>query len=601
MGIFEATEMSEETLDFAKMLEESGDVPGEGKVATGTVIKLTADFAIVDIGYKSEGLVQLSEFKDFEGKLGVAEGDKIEVLVERLENEDGMVVLSKDKADKIRVWDQISAAAEEDETVEGRIVARIKGGLAVDIGVRAFLPGSQVALRPVRQLEKLIGETFDFKIIKFNRRRGNIVLSRRVILEKERESQRKFTMEKLAEGAVLTGIVKNITDYGAFIDLGGIDGLLHVTDMSWGRVNHPSEMFEIGDEVKVKVLSFDAERERVSLGYKQLEADPWIAADEKYPIGDKVNGKVVSITDYGCFIELEKGIEGLVHISEMSWTKRISHPSEKVSIGDVMEIMVLNLDIDRKRISLGIKQCEPNPWDMLEQSYPVGTVVKGSIRNITDFGIFLGVEDGIDGLIHVSDISWTKRVTHPAGMFNIGDEVEAVVLKIDKDQERFSLGIKQLAPDPWSSISTNYRINSVVEGKVTNITDFGIFVELEPGIEGLVHVSQVASGKVEDISALVQAGQLIQAEVLNIDQEERKISLSMKAIENPAVRAEKVAIDKVTKKMAKATSSTMGDLLKLAQANKVVEAEPEAAAEVEAKPEAAEEAEAAAKVETDED
>ncbi len=379
MGIFEATEMSEETLDFAKMLEESGDVPGEGKVATGTVIKLTADFAIVDIGYKSEGLVTLSEFKDFEGKLGVAEGDKIEVLVERLENEDGMVVLSKDKADKIRVWDQISAAAEEDETVEGRIVARIKGGLAVDIGVRAFLPGSQVALRPVRQLEKLIGETFDFKIIKFNRRRGNIVLSRRVILEKERESQRKFTMEKLAEGAVLTGIVKNITDYGAFIDLGGIDGLLHVTDMSWGRVNHPSEMFEIGDEVKVKVLSFDAERERVSLGYKQLEADPWIAADEKYPIGDKVNGKVVSITDYGCFIELEKGIEGLVHISEMSWTKRISHPSEKVSIGDVMEIMVLNLDIDRKRISLGIKQCEPNPWDMLEQSYPVGTVVKGSM------------------------------------------------------------------------------------------------------------------------------------------------------------------------------------------------------------------------------
>jgi small subunit ribosomal protein S1 len=568
METLNATEMSEETLDFAKMLEESGAVPGEGKVASGTVIKLTNDFAIVDIGYKSEGLVPLGEFKDFDGTLGVAEGDKIEVLVERLENEDGMVVLSKDKADKIRVWDQISAAAEEDETVEGRIVARIKGGLAVDIGVRAFLPGSQVALRPVRQLEKLIGESFEFKIIKFNRRRGNIVLSRRVILEKERESQRKFTMEKLGEGAELIGVVKNITDYGAFIDLGGIDGLLHVTDMSWGRVNHPSEMFEIGDEVKVKVLSFDAERERVSLGLKQLEADPWIAAEEKYPIGAKVGGKVVSITDYGCFIELEKGIEGLVHISEMSWTKRITHPSEKVSIGDEMEVMVLNLDTERKRISLGIKQCEPNPWDMLEKGYPVGTVVKGTIRNITDFGIFLGVEDGIDGLIHVSDISWTKRVTHPAGMFNIGDEVEAVVLKIDKDQERFSLGIKQLNPDPWSTIATTYRIGSVVEGKVTNLTDFGIFVELEPGIEGLVHVSEVAQGKVEDISSKVQAGQLIQAEVLNIDQEERKISLSMKAIENPAIREEKMAIDSVTKKMAKATSSTMGDLLKQAQANK---------------------------------
>jgi len=558
--------LPEEELDFGKMLEESEVVTEEGKVANGTVIKLLSDHAVVDIGYKSEGLVSLSEFRDGEGSISVKEGDQVEVLVERLENEDGMVVLSKDKADKIRVWDRISQAAENDETVQGRIIARIKGGLSVDIGVRAFLPGSQVALRPVRQLEKLIGETYEFKIIKFNRRRGNIVLSRRVILEKERESMRKDTLDRLAEGAVLQGIVKNITDYGAFIDLGGIDGLLHVTDMSWGRVNHPSEMLQIGDEITVKVLSYDPERERVSLGYKQLEPDPWQDAEEKYAIGTKVTGKVVSITDYGCFVELQKGIEGLVHISEMSWTKRVTHPSERVNIGDEVEVMVLNLDTERKRISLGMKQCEPNPWDLLEERYPVGTVVRGQIRNITDFGIFLGVEDGIDGLIHVSDISWTKRITHPAGIFNVGDEVEAVVLKIDKEQERFSLGIKQLEPDPWNSIASKYLVGSVVEGKITNIADFGIFVELEPGIEGLVHVTEVSSSRSEELADKVQAGQLIQAEVLAIDQEERKISLSMKAIENAAVREEKMAIDAVKKDMAASSKATLGDMLKQAQA-----------------------------------
>ncbi|TLN24639.1 30S ribosomal protein S1 [bacterium] len=562
------TEYSQETLDFAKLLEESESVPSEGKVANGTVLKISPDYVVIDIGYKSEGLVPTGEFRDLEGKLTIKEGDKVEVLVERLENEDGMVVLSKDKADKIRIWDRISAAAENDETVEGRVIARIKGGLSVDIGVRAFLPGSQVALRPVRQLEKLIGETFDFKIIKFNRRRGNIVLSRRVILEKERESMRKSTLGKLEEGAVLDGIVKNITDYGAFIDLGGIDGLLHVTDMSWGRVNHPSELLHIGDEIKVKVLSYDQGRERVSLGLKQLEEDPWQAAGEKYPIGAKVNGKVVSITDYGCFVELQKGIEGLVHISEMSWTKRINHPGEKVNIGDEVEVMVLNLDTERKRISLGMKQCEPNPWEILEERYPVGTVVRGKIRNITDFGVFLGVEDGIDGLIHVSDISWTKRITHPAGIFNVGDEVEAVVLKIDKEQERFSLGIKQLEPDPWANIAAKYRVGSIVDGKVTNVADFGVFVELEPGIEGLVHVTEVSSEKPSDATSKLAAGQLIQAEVLSVDQEERKISLSMKAIENAEVRAEKIAIDAVNKEMAARSSATLGDKLMAAKAKK---------------------------------
>jgi small subunit ribosomal protein S1 len=558
----------EELLDFERLLEEHEAGAKEGKVARGRVIKVTPDVAVIDIGYKSEGVVPVEEFRDSDGKINVKVGDEVEVLVEQLENDDGMVVLSKDKADKIRVWDVISQAAEKDEVVEGRIVARIKGGLSVDIGVRAFLPGSQVALRPVRQLEKLIGEKFQFKIIKFNRRRGNIVLSRRVLLEKEREFQRKDTLQKLQEGAVLQGVVKNITDYGAFIDLGGIDGLLHVTDMSWGRVNHPSEIFDIGDELTVKVLSFDPERERVSLGLKQLQPDPWTTAEEKYSIGSKVAGKVVSITDYGAFVELQKGIEGLVHISEMSWTKRVSHPSEKVAIGDEVEVMVLNLDTNRKRISLGMKQCQPNPWDLLETRYPMGTVVRGNIRNITDFGIFLGVEEGIDGLIHVSDISWTKRVNHPATLYNVGDEVEAVVLNVDKENERFSLGIKQLQPDPWASVSIRYRVGSIVLGKVTNIADFGIFVELEPGIEGLVHVSEVASNKVDDIASVIQVGQEIQAEVLNIDQEERKISLSMKAIENAEVLEEKKALDAIQKEMASQHATTLGEKLMAAKEKK---------------------------------
>ncbi len=556
----------EEELDFAAMLEASESGAEEGSVVSGRVIKLSNDYAVVDIGYKSEGLVPLSEFRDAEGKVGVKVGDQVEVLVEALENEDGMILLSKDKADKIRVWDAISQAAENDEEVEGRIVARIKGGLSVDIGVRAFLPGSQVALRPVRQLEKLLGETYKFKIIKFNRRRGNIVLSRRVLLEKERETHRKETLKRLEEGAVLQGVVKNITDYGAFIDLGGIDGLLHVTDMSWGRVNHPSEVFDISDEVTVKVLSFDPERERVSLGYKQLQPDPWTVAGEKYAIGSRIMGKVVSITDYGAFVELEPGIEGLVHISEMSWTKRVNHPSEKVSIGQEVEVMVLNLDIHRRRISLGMKQCQPNPWDLLEERYPVGTVVRGQIRNITDFGLFLGVEEGIDGLIHVSDLSWTKRVTHPGTLYSVGDEVEAVVLNVDKESERFSLGIKQLEPDPWAGIHSRYRVGFIVQGKVTNITDFGLFVELEPGIEGLVHVSELSSEKIDDVSKVAQVGQEIQAEVLNIDQEERKISLSMKAIEDAEVLAQKKALDAVNREMAANSASTLGE--KILQARK---------------------------------
>ncbi|GAB4260329.1 30S ribosomal protein S1 [Deferrisoma sp.] len=567
--------------DFGRLLEESLGGPEEGSVAKGRVVDITNDYAVVDIGYKSEGLVPLSEFRGEDGQAQVQIGDEVEVLVERLEDADGMVVLSKDKADKIRIWDEISKAAEAGEVVEGKIVARIKGGLSVDIGVRAFLPGSQVALRPVRQLEKLIGETYKFKIIKFNRRRGNIVLSRRVLLEEERAKLRAKTLETLEEGAVMKGVVKNITDYGAFVDLGGIDGLLHVTDMSWGRVSHPSEVVNIGDEVEVKVLSFDRERERVSLGIKQLRPDPWESADERYPIGSRIKGRVVSLADYGAFVELEPGIEGLVHVSEMSWTKRVNHPSEVVKVGDEVEVMILNVDMNRRRISLGMKQCQPNPWDLLEERYPVGAVVRGQIRNITDFGIFVGVDEGIDGLIHVSDISWTKRVGHPATLYKVGEEVEAVVLHIDKENERFSLGIKQLTPDPWAGITARYRVGSIVTGKVSNITDFGVFVELEPGVEGLVHVSEVSSEKVDDLKSVLEVGQEIQAEVLNIDQEERKISLSMKAIEDEQVRAEKMALDQLNKEMAAQSATTLGEKILLAKQAKEAEAngEPEAAEE----------------------
>ncbi len=564
--------------DFGRLLEESLGGPEEGSVAKGRVVDITNDYAVVDIGYKSEGLVPLSEFRGEDGQAQVQIGDEVEVLVERLEDADGMVVLSKDKADKIRIWDEISKAAEAGEVVEGKIVARIKGGLSVDIGVRAFLPGSQVALRPVRQLEKLIGETYKFKIIKFNRRRGNIVLSRRVLLEEERAKLRAKTLEILEEGAVMKGVVKNITDYGAFVDLGGIDGLLHVTDMSWGRVSHPSEVVNIGDEVEVKVLSFDRERERVSLGIKQLKPDPWESADERYPIGSRIKGRVVSLADYGAFVELEPGIEGLVHVSEMSWTKRVNHPSEVVKVGDEVEVMILNVDMNRRRISLGMKQCQPNPWDLLEERYPVGAVVRGQIRNITDFGIFVGVDEGIDGLIHVSDISWTKRVGHPATLYKVGDEVEAVVLHIDKENERFSLGIKQLTPDPWAGITARYRVGSIVTGKVSNITDFGVFVELEPGVEGLVHVSEVSSEKVDDLKSLLEVGQEIQAEVLNIDQEERKISLSMKAIEDEQVRAEKMALDQLNKEMAAQSATTLGEKILLAKQAKEAQANGESEA-----------------------
>ena len=514
---------------FAAMFEEilSGTPIKEGSVVTGTVIRMTSDYVVVDIDYKSEGRIALHEFRPKDTPRGtppeVAVGDVIEVYLDSLEGEDGTLVLSKEKADLMKAWDKIQEAVDQDEVVEGTIVARVKGGLSVDIGVKAFLPGSQVDLRPVKNLERLIGARAKFKIIKFNKKRGNIVLSRRVLLEEERSERRDETIKKIKIGAIIDGTVKNITDYGAFIDLGGIDGLLHITDMSWGRISHPSEMFEVGDEVQVRILKFDADTQRVSLGYKQLREDPWSHVGDTYPIGSVVRGKVVSMPDYGIFVELEEGIEGLVHISEMTWNKRVKHPSKLVQLAEEVEAVVLDIDLEQKRISLGMKQLEENPWDLVEQKYPMGAVIQGKVRNITDFGIFVGIEDGIDGLVHISDLSWSQRIKHPTERYKKGDEVEAKVLKIDKLNERFSLGIKQLSDDPWRAVPGKYFLGQTIEGKIVHHADFGLFVEMEEGVEGLVHVSEMSS----DISAeAYEIGNKIKVEIISIDPHEQKIGLA---------------------------------------------------------------------------
>ena len=534
-----------------------------GEIVNGNVLDIANDYVVVDIGYKAEGQIAISEFMDAEGNITVSKGDVVEVYVDQADGtDDALVELSKDKAEKLKIWHQVSLACEMDELVKGKIVARVKGGLSVDIGVKAFLPGSQVDIRPIRNLEKFLDQEFDFKVIKFNKRRGNIVLSRRVLLEKERASLKERTLASLKEGNVLTGTVKNITEYGAFVDFGGIDGLLHITDMSWGRVNHPSEMVQVGDEIEVKILKFNPETERVSLGLKQISEDPWIHADEKYHVGDRVQGKVVSLTDYGAFVELEEGIEGLIHISEMSWTRRVKHPSKMVAIGDQIESIVLDIDQKNKRISLGMKQIEPNPWTLLHERYPVGTRILGKIRNITDFGIFIGIEEGIDGLVHISDLSWTQKVKHPSELFKKGDEVEAVVLNIDVDNERFSLGIKQLTPDAWEmDIPNKYTIGRVVRGKITKIHDFGAFMELEPGVEGLIHVSEMSNERVNSPADVVSEGQEVIAEIISMDREERKIGLSLKDVadgDSPDTRS-------YLEKQGKSTASlgdVFGDQLK---------------------------------------
>jgi small subunit ribosomal protein S1 len=530
---------------FAALFEESlkKDQPREGDIVKGLVIHVTKDFVIVDIGYKSEGQVPIEEFREADGSITVKPDDRVDVLFESRENDAGMCVLSKEKADRLKVWDEISAACERDELIDGTISARVKGGLSVTIrgGVKAFLPGSQVDLRPVRNLDSFIGQTFEFKVIKFNKKRGNIVLSRRVLLEKERAALKESTLERLQEDQVVEGIVKNLTEYGAFIDLGGIDGLLHITDMSWGRVNHPSELFQVGDHVRVKVLKFNAETERVSLGLKQISEDPWTHAQEKYVPGTVVRGKVVSLKDYGAFIELEEGIEGLVHVSEMSWTRRVKHPSKVVSVGDVVEAVVLDVDVTNKRVSLGMKQLEPNPYEQLTQKYPPGTVVKGRVRNIADFGIFVEIEEGIDGLVHISDMSWTQRVKHPSELYQKGDEVEAILLNVDMeddDKPKISLGIKQLVGDPWDRIPQEYPVGKIFDAAVLKVLDFGAFVQLAEGVEGLVHVSEISEERIEDPRAVLEPGQTVKVQVISIDPNERKIGLSIKSAERQVEMAD---------------------------------------------------------------
>jgi len=478
-----------------------------------------------------EGQIHTREFLDEEGNLTANVGDKVDVLLEKREDDDGRIILSKEKAAKIKVWDEIKEIYEKDGTVKGEIVSRLKGGMAVDIGLQAFLPGSQIDLKPIRNFDSLIGTTHDFKILKYNKRRSNIVLSRRALLEIERNSFREETLKVLEEGAVMPGTVKNITDYGLFVDLGGIDGLLHITDISWGRVGHPSELYQVGDEIKVKVLKFDREKERVSLGLKQLNPDPWSEADERYPIKTRVKGKVVSLADYGAFVEVEEGIEGLIHVSEMSWTRKVRHPSQIVKVGDIVDAVVLNIDSGNKRISLGLKQVEPNPWEVIGEKYPVGTTIEGRIKNITDFGIFIGIDEGIDGLVHISDISWTKRIKHPSEIYKKGQEIQTVVLNIDEGSERFSLGIKQLAGDPWDEIPIKYKPGTRITGTVTNITDFGVFVELEEGIEGLIHVSELSKDKSGNPLSRFKVDDVIQAKVINISKTEKKIGLSIKKLD----------------------------------------------------------------------
>ncbi len=544
--------------DLMGMYEESFKQFEEGEVVQGRIISVDRDFVLVDIGYKSEGQIPIREFRDENGEVAAAEGDTVEVMVEFWDDEEEVVVLSKEKAATIKVWEEIKRCYDAEETISGTITNRVKGGFSVDIGVQAFLPGSQADLRPIRNLDEMVGKTFEFKVLKYNRKRSNIVLSRRVLLEEEREMKRTETLATIHEGKVIDGVVKNITEYGVFVDLGGVDGLLHITDISWGRVKHPSELFSIGDEIQVKILNLDLERERVSLGMKQLTPDPWEAAAEKYPVGSRVSGRVVSLTDYGAFVELEEGIEGLIHVSEMSWTRKIRHPSKVVSVGESIEAVVLDIKPDARRISLGMKQVKPNPWDVISEKYPVGTTIEGKIKNITDFGIFIGIDEGIDGLVHISDISWTKRIKHPSELYKKGDVVQAIVLDIDKESERFSLGIKQLQSDPWETVEQRYEVGKKITGTVTNVTDFGVFVELEEGIEGLIHVSEISKEKIKTPVGMFNVGDIITAKVMNINSDERRIGLSIKRLE---MEDEQSLLNEYINNIGPATS-TFGEILR---------------------------------------
>lgn len=528
----------------------------EGEVFNGNVINVGQDYVLIDIGYKQEGLVPVKEFLNYDGTLKIKEGDIIEVYLEKLESSLGNLVLSKDKAEILKAWDKISEACESGTPVQGTVIAKVKGGLSVDIGVKAFLPGSQIDLRPTRYLDKYIGKTMEFKVIKFNKKRGNIVLSRRAILQEERGKMRNEILEQIQEGMIVKGIVKNITDYGAFIDLGGIDGLLHITDMSWGRVKHPSNLLNMGDEIEVKILKFDAEKERVSLGLKQVQPNPWEQAKEKYQPGTKVSGEIVSVKDYGVFIELSDGIEGLIHVSEMSWTGKIKNPAKHFNAGETVEAQVLDVDVENKRISLGLKQLQDNPWNDIEAKYPVGTKVKGKVKSVVDFGVFVDLGEEVDALIHVSDISWTKKNLNLAEGFKEGQDIEAMVISVDKENAKFCLGIKQLEEDPWKKIEERLPVGTIIQAEVVRVTDFGAFVELETGIEGLIHISELSEDRVEKPSDVINKGDTPKAMVISLDKDAKKIALSIKA----AVHAEETGAGGY--KPSTVQSATLADKLK---------------------------------------
>ena len=542
----------------------------EGAVVSGRILKVSGSNVIVDVGFKSEGAIPLAEFRDEEGNMTVEVGDQVDVLLERTEDKHGCVVVSRQKAERMKVWEALEQAYHDQSIISGRVIERIKGGLAVDVGVRAFLPGSQVDIQPTRNLDSLCGREVRMRVIKVNRRRGNIVLSRKAVLEEETFKLKEQTLKELEEGKVVTGIVKNITDYGAFVDLGGIDGLLHITDMSWGRVNHPSGLFHVADEIEVKILKFDRLEEKVSLGYKQLSDDPWESASGRYEKGTRVKAKVVSLTDYGAFVELEEGIEGLIHISEMSWNKRIKHPSKILSVGDEVEAVVLEITAEGRRISLGMKQTEPNPWDLIEEKYAVNSIITGEVRNLTDFGAFVEVEEGIEGLVHISDLSWTKKVQHPSEILQKGDQVDAVVLNVDADSQRLSLGIKQLEPDKWEGFFSQHQIGDVVPGKVVRSTNFGAFVEVHEGVEGLCHVSELSDQHVDNPEDYFETGQEIEVKIIKLNLLERKIGLSVKALQEETEREERWSYkpEVATTSIGDIAGEQLGELKKKAEREK---------------------------------
>ncbi len=544
---------------FEEMFEQSleaTDTSNEGQLITGKVVAITPDKVLVDVGHKAEGEVPTSQFRLADGTLEINVGDEIQVIIERMENANGLITLSKNKADMHRAWDEIAAVCEKNEIIEGVVTEVVKGGLMVDIGIKAFLPGSQVDVRPLKNLDQFMGQTLRFKVLKYNRKRGNVVLSRRAVVETERDSLKTSTLKQLKVGAIVRGLVKNITDYGAFIDLGGVDGLLHITDISWGRIKHPSDILKVGAEVNVRVLKFDSEKERVSLGMKQTLPDPWANVSDRFFVGQRTNGKVVSITDYGAFIEVEPGIEGLIHVSEMSWTQRVKDPRKLLEVDQTTEAVILDIDHDNRRMSLGLKQISANPWDSLEFKYPTGTKVKGTIKNVTDFGIFVEIEEGIDGLVHVSDLSWDQKVTHPKQLFEKGNEVEAMVMNIDKGNERISLSIKNLSRDPWANYVDTHPTGTVVEGTVTKLANFGAFVEMSEGVEGMVHISELSDERIMHPEAVVKVGDKIKVEIVNIDQKDRKISLSVKSLSK---REERENLEGFRSRQAESSRSSIAD------------------------------------------